>query len=273
MKKTVTAWSVLLMLVVILAACGGSNNAANNHAANDNQGQSSSSNQGNQENEAPSITLKMGTSADYPPYEDIDLATDEIVGFDVDIAHYIGEQLGFEVEIVNSDFKGLIGSLQSGRVDFVMAGMTPTPEREENADFSDMYFEAKNTIVSKAETGYSSLEELKGKVVGVQLGSTQDEAVSKVEGIEITRLNKIPEILQQVKVGRLDAAIIEDTVIKKYAAQNDDLVYEEIAVEGLSGSAIAFPKGSEWTAKFNEVLKDMQENGKMDELVVKWFEK
>ena len=93
----------------------------------------------------------MATSADYPPYEFVDSSSgsQEIVGFDVDIAKYITEKLGAELKIDNVDFNGLIPALQSKRADFVMAGMTPTPERKQNVDFSEIYYDAKNTIVAK----------------------------------------------------------------------------------------------------------------------------
>lgn len=95
--------------------------------------------------------LVMVTSADYPPYEFRDTATgkNEIIGFDVDIAKRITQELGYDLEIRDSDFNGLIPALQAGRADFVMAGMTPTPERKKNVDFSDIYYEAKIQLLPK----------------------------------------------------------------------------------------------------------------------------
>ncbi|MGL4502013.1 MAG: transporter substrate-binding domain-containing protein, partial [Planktothrix sp.] len=124
-------------------------------------------------------TLIMATSPDYPPYQFKDTATsgDKIVGFDVDIAEYITQQLGYDLKINGIDFNGLIPALTAKRADFVMAGMTPTPERKKNVAFSDIYFEAKNTIVSLNTKNYTDPEQLKGKKVGVQLGSIQQEAV------------------------------------------------------------------------------------------------
>ena len=95
--------------------------------------------------------LVMVTSADYPPYEFRNTATgnNEIIGFDVDIAKYITKELGYQLEIRDTDFSGIIPALQSKRADFAMAGMTPTAERKKNVDFSNIYYEAKNTIVTK----------------------------------------------------------------------------------------------------------------------------
>ncbi len=223
-------------------------------------------------------TLTMGTSADYPPYEFYDTSTGEqqIVGFDIDIANYIADQLGFELEITDMDFNGLIPALQAERVDFVMAGMTPTEERLQNADFSDVYFEAQNTIIAKAGSDLETVEELSGKLVGVQLGSIQEGAakdfVEADDSIELKALNKLPELIQEIKSGRIDAAIVEDTIAQGYVASNPDLEFNVIPTEGPSGSAVAFPKGSEWVDDFNQVLAEMEESGKMEELVLKWFD-
>jgi polar amino acid transport system substrate-binding protein len=246
------ALTVVLMMA-ILVACGGKNEEAGN--AN-----------GKKE-------LVMGTSADYPPYEDVDVSTEEIVGFDVDIAKYIGEKLGFTVKVENMDFDGLLAALSTDKVDFVMAGMTPNPDREKNADFTDIYFDAKNTIVAMKGSNLTKLEDLKGKKVGAQLGSIQEEAANGIDGAEVQLLGKIPEIIQELKSGRIDAAIIEDTVAKGYVAANDDLEFNVAPSEGESGSAIALPKGSKYVDQFNNVLKEMKDNGELDKLVKKWFEK
>jgi len=223
--------------------------------------------------------LVMTTSPDYPPYEFFDTASGkkEIVGFDVDIAKYIAKELNAELEIKESDFNGLIPALQAKRADFVMAGMTPTPERKKNVDFSIVYFQAKDTILSLKSANLSKPADLAGKKVGVQLGSIQEgnikDIAKKVNGIEIKSLNKIPEIIQEIKAKRIDAAIVEDTVAEGFKKNNPDLVFTVIPKEGPSGSAIAFPKGSTNVEPFNKVLKKMQANGEIKKLVLKWFGK
>lgn len=219
-------------------------------------------------------TLVMATSADYPPYEFVDSASgsQEIQGFDVDIARYITEELGYELEIQNVDFNGLIPALQANRADFVMAGMTPTDERKQNADFSDIYYEARNTIVTTQNSGLNTIDSLRGKKVGVQLGSTQEQAAKEqVQGATIVSLNRINEMIQELKAGRVDAVIMEDTVAQGYVNSNPDLAFNTIANTGEAGSAIAFPKGSPLVSEFNTVLAQMEQEGKLEELVNKWF--
>jgi polar amino acid transport system substrate-binding protein len=221
--------------------------------------------------------LVMATSADYPPYEFVDSSsgTQEIVGFDVDIARHITEELGYELEIQNIDFNSLIPALQANRADFVMAGMTPTAERKQNVDFSEIYFEAKNTIVSRQGSGITAPENLSGKTVGVQLGSTQEQAarelVQEIQGVNLKPLNRINEMVQELNAGRIDAIIMEDTVASGFLASNTNLEASVIPNMGEAGSAIAFPRGSELREEFNPVLQEMMESGKMDELVNKWF--
>ena len=223
-------------------------------------------------------TLTMITSPDYPPYEFYETEDGErkIVGFDIDIANYIGKELGFKLKIAQSDFNGLIPALQANRADFVMAGMTPTPQRRKNVDFSIVYYEAKDTIVASKSSNLTKAEDLSGKIVGVQLGTIQEQnakqIAQKVANIKLKQLNKVPEIVQEIKAGRIDAAIVEDTVALGFVKANPDLQFKVIpSIENASGSAIAFPKGSQLVKPFNDVLRKMKNNGELERLSKKWF--
>lgn len=220
-------------------------------------------------------TIVMGTSADYPPYESVDAkGGGEVVGLDIDIARHIAEKLGYELKISNMDFNGLIAALQTKRVDFVMSAMSVTEERKQSVDFSENYYTARNTIVSKEEKSYSSLEELKGKRIGVQLGSTQEKAVAGMDGSDIVKLNRIPDLVQEIKSRRLDAVILEDAVALEYTAGETDLVYRFLpAADEDEGYAIAFPKGSPLREEFNAALADMKADGSLQAIVDKWFGK
>lgn len=256
MKKSLLALCIAA-LAAFSVACG----------ADVNEGGSSST------NEEDDKVLVMGTSADYFPYEFVDTASgDEIVGFDIDIAKQVADNMGYELKIEDMDFGSLLGALNAGRVDFVMAGMTPTEERKENADFTDIYFTAKNLILSKGDA-IQTLEDLDGKQVGVQLGSIQEGiAKDQIPGAEIVALNKIPEIIQEIKTGRIDAMVIEDTVAKKYLDQDSELTTFEIVDEEEAGSAAAFRKDDELRDQFNEELNKLIESGEIEKLAQKWFE-
>ncbi|MFC0524493.1 transporter substrate-binding domain-containing protein [Pontibacillus salicampi] len=254
MKKASIILTILTFM--ILSACG-------------------SSQAGTQEGSS-SKTIVMGTSADYKPYEFIDTTSgQEIVGFDIDIAKHIADNLGYELEIEDMDFNGLIAALNSNKVDFVMSGMTPTEARKEKVDFSETYYVAKDFLITKEEDNITSLEDLQNKSVGVQLGSIQEERAqelqSNLKGLDISQLDQIPQLFQELKSGRIDAAIIENTVAKGYLEKNEDLTSFTINSSEERGSAAAFPKDNKLVEQFNKELQKMKESGKMDELINKWF--
>lgn len=254
MKKLV-ATAMAGILAVTMAACG---------ASEESTGETNTSDK----------VLTMGTSADYFPFEYIDTAKgDEIVGFDVSIAKEVTKNLGYDLKIEDMEFGSLLGALSSGRVDFVMAGMTPTDERKKNADFTDIYFESKNLVMTK-DKAITADDELKGKKVGVQLGSIQEAlAKDRYKDSEAVSLNKIPEIIQELNTGRIDALIIEDAVAVKYMDQDESLKTYEIKEDGPTGSAVAFKKGDKMRDEFNAELKKMIDNGDIDKLAEEWFQK
>jgi arginine/lysine/histidine transporter system substrate-binding protein len=222
-------------------------------------------------------TLTLITSPDYPPYEYYDTKGGDrkIIGFDVDIANTIAKELGFKLKVMESDFNGLIPALQANRADFVMAGMTPTPERKKNADFSIIYYQAKDTIVAPKGSNLKQPQDLAGKTVGVQLGTIQEanakKIAQKVTGVKLKQLNKVPEAIQEIKSRRIDVAIVEDTVAKGFVQANPDLEFNLIPSEEASGSAIAFPKNSSLVEPFNKVLQQMKDKGEIQQLATKWF--
>ncbi|WLR49706.1 transporter substrate-binding domain-containing protein [Bacillus tianshenii] len=261
MKKFFMIFTFVVMAGV-LAACG---------TGGSEDGQTS----GEQSADTDKKVLVMGTSADYPPFEYVETAkSDEIIGFDVDLAKAITEKLGYEMEIKDIDFNGLIPALQSNKVDFVLAGMTPTEERKENVDFSQVYYEANHMIVSSKDSKIEKLEDLEGKKVGVQLGSIQEgkaEEIKETIDITIDSRNRIPELVQEIKAGRFDAAIIEDTVAKGYLEKNEDLQAFVLPNTEEAGSAVAFPKGSEHVEEFDKAITELKESGELDEMIKKWF--
>jgi len=159
----------------------------------------------------------------------------------------------------------------------VLAGMTPTKDRKKNVDFSDVYYVSRNMIVSKKGSGIKTVKDLKGKTVGVQTGSIQEEEAKKIAktvDMKLESRNRIPELIQEIQAGRFDAAIIEDTVAKGYLqTSNGKLEGHTIPTnEQEAGSAIAFPKGSKLRDEFNKVLREKIENGEVDQLIKKWFD-
>ncbi|MDQ0269367.1 transporter substrate-binding domain-containing protein [Cytobacillus purgationiresistens] len=258
-KKWLSLLVMFVLLAGVLAACGTSESSSN----------------GSGEGESKK-KLIMGTSADYPPFEFIDTAKgDEIIGVDPDIAHAVAKKLGYEVEIRDMDFGGLIQALQSGQVDFVLSAMSATEDRKKNVDFSEIYYTSKHMIVTKKGSDIASIDDLEGKTVGTQLGSIQEtkaKDLAKEMDMKVENRNRIPELIQEIKAGRLDAAIIEDTVAQGFFEKDEEL--DGFTIEDADGGyAIALPKNSELTEEFNEALKEMIDNGEVDEIIKKWFSK
>lgn len=258
--KKISLFIISLLVVALVSACGTAKNESE---------QNTGAESGEQK------VLKMATSADYPPFEYIDTAKgSEIIGFDIDLVNALAEKTGYKVEVQDMDFNSLIPALQAKQIDLVLAGMTPTPERAENVDFTDIYYTANHMIVSLKDNEVKSIEELEGKTVGVQLGSIQEEKAAEISEevtIKVENRNKISELVQELKAGRIDAAIIEDTVANGYFAKDDQLAGFTLDSSEEAGSAIAFQKESQYTEEFNAALKEMKENGELDKLIVKWF--
>ncbi|APH04480.1 transporter substrate-binding domain-containing protein [Bacillus weihaiensis] len=259
--KKMTLLLISLCMVAFLAACGTAEKEEASTTGSTNSEQK---------------VLKMATSADYPPFEYIDTAKgSDIIGFDIDLVNALAEKTGYTVKVQDMDFNSLIPALQAKQIDLVLAGMTPTPERAENVDFTSIYYTANHMIVSLKDNEVKSVEDLDGKTIGVQLGSIQEEKaaeLAKEVELKVENRNKISELVQEMKAGRIDAAIIEDTVANGYFEKDESLAgFTLETAEEEAGSAIAFQKDSEYTKEFDEALKEMKENGELDELIVKWF--
>lgn len=273
-KKISLLMAAILVLSSLLVACGEKENvsANTNSDGEDNNVEVESYTLEGIENKGK---LVLGTSADYPPFEThmmID-GEDTIVGFDIEIAKYIADELGVELEIKDMNFDKLLGGLSTGMLDIVIAGMNPDPEREKEANFSDIYYESKHAVlVSKEDASkFTTLEDLNGKNVGVQIGTTQEEfATTKIDGAEVVSLDTNPDVVMNLKTKKIDCAIMELPVAESFAKANDDLmVAEDIPVDtGAEGVAIAVKKGNdELTEKLNEILADAKDKGLLDE----WF--
>ncbi|MFF3022834.1 transporter substrate-binding domain-containing protein [Gottfriedia sp. NPDC057948] len=226
-------------------------------------------------NKSDDKTLILGTSADYKPYEFIDTKNDKIVGFDVDLAKALGKKTGYTIKVKDIDFTSLITAMNADKVDFIMAGMKKTPERAKNADFTEPYFTDQNEIIVNKDSNIKSVEDLKGKTVGVQAGSIQETKaieVSKKVGFKVENRNRIPEMVEELKAGRFDAVVIEQSVASGYLNKLPQMQGELMQdFFEQSGSAVALPKGSKLTPKFDKALKELKADGTVDKLIKKWF--
>ena len=193
--------------------------------------------------------LVVGLSADYAPFEfhATVKGKDTIVGFDVAIAEKIAEDLGVKLKVEELGFDALLGALQTGKVDMVISGMNPTPEREKEVNFTDGYMTVtQKVVVRKAdEDKFSSLEKLNGATVGVQKQSYQEElAASELPDSDVTSLQKVPDLITNLTNEKIDGVILEGPVADAYAQVNKSLAVADNVVfkEGSKEMAAAVSK-------------------------------
>ncbi len=217
--------------------------------------------------------IVVGTSADYPPYE-FRLLGDEdgdIVGIDIDIANEIARELGVKLEVKEILFSKLFESLGQGEIDMIIAGITPTEQRKMIADFSDIYYQAIQSLLIRADETETikSVEDLRGKKVGVQKDSIQEESSrSQIKGAEFIAREKITELIDALKGGEVDAIVLEKPVAESYALRNKELVNLACSVEERMGSAIAVKKGEiDLLNNINNTLKKLRDGNKIAEFV------
>ncbi len=218
--------------------------------------------------------LRLGTSADYAPYEfhTIIDGKDTIVGFDIEIAKVIAADLGVELDIQDIGFDGLLQALNSGKVDMVIAGMTPTEERRQSVDFSEIYYIAQQAVLVRSEDAdtYSSIEALAGLPVGAQLASIQEGLVEdEMPESRLVALGKIPDLVLELQNEKIEALVIELPVANGYVQANPGLAISAIQIGDVDGgSAVAVRKGNEeLLASINDTLARLIADGSIDRFV------
>lgn len=217
--------------------------------------------------------IVMGTNADFPPFE-FRNDKNEVDGFDVDIAKAIADALGKELVIEDMEFGGLTQALHSKRIDMAIAGMTITEKRLEEVDFSEPYYNAGQTVVVlEDEAEIKSVDDLEGKIIAVQLGTTGDlEAHERFSAENIRQYNKINEGFLDLINKRVDAIIIDVPVAERYIEiKGGCKTVGGIFTEELFGVAVN-KENPELLSEINKVLVDLKESGQFDELISKWFE-
>ncbi len=223
------------------------------------------------ETEAAGGVLVMATNAEFEPWEFHD--GDQIVGIDAEIAAAIAEELGMELEIEDMAFDSIIPAVTSGKADFAMAGMTVDEKRKQSVDFSDTYAKASQRIIVKSDSAIATPDDLKGKVVGVQQGTTGDLYVSDLEADNTTveRYNKGFEAVQALSQGKIDAVVIDGEPAKVFVEQTDGLKILDEAFTDEEYAAAVKKGNTELLDKINGALKNLKESGKLDEIVAKYI--
>ena len=213
----------------------------------------------------------MATNAEFPPYEYHDGG--DIVGIDVEVAEAIAGKLGMTLEVEDIAFDSIIPELESGKADIGVAGMTVNEDRLKNVDFTDPYTTASQVIIVKEDSEIAGPDDLKGKHIGVQLGTTGDIYASDYEadGSTIERYNKGFEAVQAMQQGKIDAVVIDQEPAKVFVSQNEGIkiLDEALTVEEY---AIAIKKGNtELLDQVNGALAELKESGELQAIIDKYI--
>lgn len=222
-------------------------------------------------------SLTVATSPDFAPYEFY--AIDEngepkLAGFDMDLAQYIADYLGLELEVIPMDFDGTIMELQSGNVDLGMAGYSPDPDRADSMDFSDVYITGGQSFVCVESNKdlFPSLEDANNAdySIGAQVGSIQATlAKENTPDADIVELTKVPDIIAELLTDKLDGAFIETMVAESYATQYPELCLALEVPYDAEGSVVGVSKGNAALLEgVNRAIAAAKEDGSFDQYVV-----
>lgn len=277
MKKWSWLAALMLVLVFALAACGSSDSSENENS--ESSGDSKE-------------TFKVGMEAGYPPFNwtqqddanggvKIDGSPEYAGGYDVAIAQKIADALGKELSIVKVEWDGLVPALTSGKIDAIVAGMSPTADRKKTIDFSDTYYTSNLVMVVKKGSPYetaTSIADFKGANITAQLNTFHYSVIDQIDGVKKgTAMDNFPAMRVALESGKIDGYVSEKPEGVSASSANDNFVMVEFADgKGFKTSAedtaiaVGVKKQSDLTEKINEALKEISEEERtslMDEAI------
>ena len=279
MKKKILALTMAVAMVSSLVACGSSSETSEKTEATNEAVEETSTetvqetdNVATQESAENKGTLVMATNAEFPPYEYHDGSDDQIVGIDAEIAAAIAEKLGYTLEIEDIAFDSVIPEVTSGKADFGMAGMTVTEERKKSVNFSDSYATAVQVVIVTEDSDIAGIDDLSGKIIGVQSGTTGDLYATDDFGDEnVERYNKGMEAVQALSQGKVDAVIIDNEPAKVFVQETAGLKILESAYAEEEYAIAINLDNTEFLNDVNAALAELKADGTIDNIVSKYI--
>lgn len=219
--------------------------------------------------------LRVGLSADYAPmeFEHTVNGKTEYAGVDIDLAKKIAKDNNLKLKIVNMSFDSLLGALKTGKIDIIISGMTSTPERKKQVDFSDSYMMTKNIMLVKKDkvNDYKDIKDFNNKKVGAQKGTEQEKiAQTEIENASITSLSRLPDVILALKSGKVEGVVVEKPVAEAYLKQNPKLGISNVKFnEEEKDTVIAVPKDSpKLLSQINKTIKEVKDKGLIDKYMI-----
>ena len=263
-KMSIAMLSMVLAGSMLLTACGGGNTQATEDTGSDTQQSETAEN-------TEGGVLRMGTNATFPPYEYVD-ENNEVAGIDADIAAAIAEKLGMELEITDMAFDSLIPALQSDTIDIVLAGMTVDPERAEQVNFTDSYATGVQVIIVPEDSDIASPDDLEGKNIGVQTGTTGDLQCTDAYGQEfVKQFDNGPLAVAALLNGQVDCVVIDNEPAKNYVAANEGLKILDTAYADEDYAAAIAKEDTELFEQVNAAIQELKEDGTIASIIEKYI--
>ncbi|MGB8451222.1 MAG: transporter substrate-binding domain-containing protein [Anaerocolumna sp.] len=279
-KKLIVLVAMSLSAVILLAGCGTKTNSENPGAADTTAENSSVTDTAAEDNGgAGEDTFKVGMEAGYAPFNwtqmgdsnggvAIDGSAEFAGGYDVEIAKIIADGLGKKLVVVKTEWDGLVPALTSGKIDAIIAGMSPTAERKETIDFTDNYYKSNLVMVVKKGSKYegaTSIQDFKGAKITAQLNTFHYTVIDQIDGVKKeTAMDNFPAMRVALESGIIDGYVSERPEGVSAAAANENYAMVEFT-DGFQTSdddtaiAVGIAKGSDLTAKINEILAGISE--------------
>jgi len=262
MKKII---SLILVLGMVLALAACAKDAGNENTTPD----------ATEENAGADNVLRIGVDDTYPPMEYRD-ENNELIGFDVDFAKALGEEMGMEVEFISIAWDGIFLGLGADKYDAIISSVSITPERLENYGFSKPYLaNGQVIVVTSGNESVKTPADLAGKKVGVQIETTADVAAEKQNSetpFELSKYDTIMDTFADLKSGRLDAVVVDYAVALEYTTTSpEDYVITSAQLTNEPIAVCMNKEDTELVEKVNAALTALQDSGKMTEFSVKWF--
>lgn len=263
-KLSIAMLSMVLAGSMLLTACGGGNTQATEDTGSDTQQSETAEN-------TEGGVLRMGTNATFPPYEYVD-ENNEVAGIDADIAAAIADKLGMELEITDMAFDSLIPALQSDTIDIVLAGMTVDPERAESVNFTDSYATGVQVIIVPEGSDIASPDDLEGKNIGVQTGTTGDLYCTDDYGQEfVKQFDNGPLAVAALLNGQVDCVVIDNEPAKNYVAANEGLKILDTAFANEDYAAALAKEDTELFEQVNTAIQELKEDGTIASIIEKYI--
>ena len=218
-------------------------------------------------------TLKVGTNATFVPFEFKKEGSEELQGFDIEVATEIAKRTGKTIEFKNVPFDALVPALDNGEIDLAASGMTITKARMEKVGFSMPYYESGMAVVVKETSSIKGLNDLSGKTIAVQMGTTGADLASKINGAIVKNFDHTSDALLELNNGGVEGALIDLPVAQYYAANHADQHLQVIAYPNTKeyfGLAMN-KKNKDLIESVNKALTEMKQDGTLNKMYQKWF--